>query len=88
MEEVRESYASGKTRSYEWRVSQLKNLLKLSSDHEQDIVDALRSDISKPELESVVYEVPLSFYIFIKGKRKIISRFSSKLCFNFYVFFF
>lgn len=57
VEELRGSYASGKTRSYEWRVSQLENLLKLSSDHEQDIVDALRSDMSKPELESIIYEV-------------------------------
>lgn len=54
---LRTTFASGKTRSYEWRVSQLKSLLKLSTDHEQEIVDALRSDLSKPELETVVYEV-------------------------------
>ncbi|XP_060673445.1 aldehyde dehydrogenase family 3 member H1 isoform X2 [Ziziphus jujuba] len=59
VEELRGSYASGKTRSYEWRVSQLENLLKLSSDHEQDIVDALRSDMSKPELESIIYEIAM-----------------------------
>lgn len=55
--ELRQSFASAKTRSYECRVSQLKSIVKLVNDHEQDIIDALRSDLAKPELESVVYEV-------------------------------
>ncbi|KAK9270298.1 hypothetical protein L1049_025876 [Liquidambar formosana] len=59
VKELRGTFASGKTRSYEWRVSQLKNLLKMAEDHEQDIIDALRSDLSKPELESFVSEIAL-----------------------------
>lgn len=56
MKELRATFAAGKTRSYEWRVTQLKNLLKLC-DHEKEIVEALRQDLSKPELESTIYEV-------------------------------
>lgn len=58
VEELRGTFASGRTRSYEWRVSQLKALLKLADDREQEIVDALGSDLSKPPLETVSYEVP------------------------------
>lgn len=54
---LREAYGSGKTRTYEWRVSQLKSILKMADDREKDIVNALYSDLGKPELESVVYEV-------------------------------
>ncbi|KAM6542055.1 hypothetical protein CsatB_006502 [Cannabis sativa] len=59
LKELKQSFASGKTRSYEWRVSQLKSILKFVNDHEQDVVDALRSDLSKPEFESVIYEVSM-----------------------------
>jgi hypothetical protein len=69
---LREAFVAGKTRSYEWRVSQLKSILKMAEDHEQDIADALRSDLAKPELESVVYEVLfnhlLLFFLRRKGK--------------------
>lgn len=57
MRELRETYSSGKTRSYEWRISQLNNLLKIAEFHEKEIVEALRSDISKPEFETFVHEV-------------------------------
>ncbi|XP_062157991.1 aldehyde dehydrogenase family 3 member H1 isoform X1 [Alnus glutinosa] len=56
---LREAFGAGKTRSYEWRVSQLKSILKMMEDREQDIAEALRSDLAKPELESVVYEVAM-----------------------------
>lgn len=59
VEELRGSYGSGKTRSYEWRESQLKNLLKVAEHHEQEIVDALRSDLSKPEFEAYVQEISM-----------------------------
>lgn len=55
--ELRGCFAAGKTRSFEWRESQLKSLVKLATDHERDIVEALRSDLAKPELESIIYEV-------------------------------
>lgn len=56
-EELKGTFASGRTRSYEWRVSQLKALSKLVDDCEQQIVDALLCDLSKPRFETVVYEV-------------------------------
>lgn len=57
VKELRAIFISGNTRSYEWRVSQLESLLKLCVDHEEDICDALRSDLSKPALESIIHEV-------------------------------
>ncbi|ONI34695.1 hypothetical protein PRUPE_1G493800 [Prunus persica] len=57
--ELRATFASAKTRSYQWRESQLKSLLKLTTSNEPAIVDALRSDLSKPELESQVYEISM-----------------------------
>ena len=57
VKELRDEFLSGKTRSYEWRVTQLKNIIKMSEDREQDIVKALHSDLGKPEFESSIYEV-------------------------------
>lgn len=58
VKELRGTFASSKTRSYQWRVSQLNSLLKLATDGEAEIVVALNSDLSKPEFESLIYEVP------------------------------
>lgn len=57
VEGLRGAFAAGKTRSYQWRESQLKGLLKMTEENEQEIADALRADLSKPELESFIYEV-------------------------------
>lgn len=57
VKKLRRSFTTGRTRSYEWRVSQLESLLKLSVEHEEDLCEALRSDLSKPVLESIVHEV-------------------------------
>jgi len=57
VKELRGAFASGKTRNYEWRASQVKALEKLVADHEQEIVDALQKDLAKPPLETVAYEV-------------------------------
>lgn len=55
--ELRGTFSTGKTRSYEWRTTQIKNIIKLVEERESDIFEALRSDLSKPELESFVSEV-------------------------------
>ncbi|KAK9945840.1 hypothetical protein M0R45_011336 [Rubus argutus] len=57
VEELRASFGSGKTRSYEWRASQLNKLEKVTEYHEAEIIEALRSDLSKPEFESFVQEI-------------------------------
>ena len=62
VKELRDEFLSGKTRSYEWRVTQLKNIIKMSEDREQDIVKALHSDLGKPEFESSIYEVVSWFH--------------------------
>ncbi|GFP84314.1 aldehyde dehydrogenase [Phtheirospermum japonicum] len=56
-EELRSTFAAGKTRTFEWRASQLKALLKIVTRHEREIVEALRSDLNKPELEAFVHEI-------------------------------
>ncbi|XP_038899561.1 aldehyde dehydrogenase family 3 member H1-like isoform X2 [Benincasa hispida] len=64
--ELRESYNSGKTRSYEWRVNQLKNLLKLVSENEEEMVQTVHSDLYKPEFEAFAHEIAL-----LKGSCKL-----------------
>ncbi|XP_022941485.1 aldehyde dehydrogenase family 3 member H1-like isoform X2 [Cucurbita moschata] len=57
--EVRESYNSGKTRRYEWRVEQVKNLLKLVDENQREMIDTVHSDFSKPEFEAFAHEIAL-----------------------------
>ncbi|KZV51580.1 hypothetical protein F511_10533 [Dorcoceras hygrometricum] len=57
VKELRATFSSGKTRALEWRVSQLKALLKITEHHEEEIVQALRSDLNKPEFEAFVHEI-------------------------------
>ncbi|KAG8389760.1 hypothetical protein BUALT_Bualt01G0012100 [Buddleja alternifolia] len=57
VKELRSTYTSGKTTTYEWRASQLKALLKIATHHERDIIEALRSDLNKPEHEAFVHEI-------------------------------
>ncbi|KAL8216206.1 hypothetical protein R6Q57_023043 [Mikania cordata] len=59
VKELRGTFLSGKTRSYEWRLSQLKSLLKMMEDSEKQICDALFSDLSKPEMEAYIHEVAM-----------------------------
>ncbi|GER40323.1 aldehyde dehydrogenase [Striga asiatica] len=54
--ELRSTFAAGKTRAFHWRVSQLKALLKMATQHEGEIVQALRADLNKPELEAFAHE--------------------------------
>ncbi|KAK6114902.1 hypothetical protein DH2020_007171 [Rehmannia glutinosa] len=56
-QDLRSVYRSGKTKSVEWRVSQLKSLLRITTHYEKDILEALRSDLNKPELEAFSHEV-------------------------------
>ncbi|PON94607.1 Succinylglutamate-semialdehyde dehydrogenase [Trema orientale] len=76
VEELRASFVSGKTRSYEWRASQLRSVVEIINAHEQDIIQALRSDLSKPELEAYIQEsVVVPFVSFtLPASRKAGSR--------------
>ncbi|OIV97945.1 hypothetical protein TanjilG_12702 [Lupinus angustifolius] len=73
VKDLRESFGSGRTRSYEWRVSQVKALLKLLVDNEQKIIDALSSDLARPPFETVVYEIGMfknSCEVTLKGLKQ------------------
>uniref|UniRef100_A0A0V0I662 Putative ovule protein n=1 Tax=Solanum chacoense TaxID=4108 RepID=A0A0V0I662_SOLCH len=59
VKELRGTYGTGKTKSYEWRVSQLKALFKIAENHEKEITEALYSDLSKPELEAFIHEISM-----------------------------
>uniref|UniRef100_A0A0D6R2D4 Aldehyde dehydrogenase n=1 Tax=Araucaria cunninghamii TaxID=56994 RepID=A0A0D6R2D4_ARACU len=58
--ELRNAYAAGQTRSYEWRISQLKAIVKLIDENEKDIMEALHQDIGKPSFEAFVTEISLT----------------------------
>ncbi|XP_004503900.1 aldehyde dehydrogenase family 3 member H1-like isoform X2 [Cicer arietinum] len=55
--ELRNNFDTGKTKSYEWRISQLKAIAKMLEEKEKEIVDALNKDISKPPLEAFITEI-------------------------------
>ncbi|CAI0393147.1 unnamed protein product [Linum tenue] len=54
---LRVAYDSGRTRSYSWRVAQLKNVVRMCDDSEKEVVEALYKDLAKPELEGTLYEL-------------------------------
>ncbi len=53
---MRDYFASGGTRSYQFRLSQLKILENLLQKEKSKIVEALRKDLGKPEVESLMAE--------------------------------
>ncbi|XP_027340668.1 aldehyde dehydrogenase family 3 member I1, chloroplastic-like isoform X2 [Abrus precatorius] len=55
--ELRKSFDSGKTKSYEWRVSQLGAVARMLEEKEKEITEALYQDLSKPELEAFISEI-------------------------------
>ena len=56
-ERLRASFASGRTRPAAWREAQLRGLLRMAAEMEDDICAALRADLAKPQTESYVHEV-------------------------------
>ncbi|XP_031259852.1 aldehyde dehydrogenase family 3 member H1-like isoform X2 [Pistacia vera] len=60
MKELRTSFNSGKTKSYEWRISQLQSIAKMIEENEREIIQALFEDLSKPQFESFVSEISMT----------------------------
>uniref|UniRef100_A0A1D1Y547 Aldehyde dehydrogenase n=1 Tax=Anthurium amnicola TaxID=1678845 RepID=A0A1D1Y547_9ARAE len=58
--ELRRSFRTGRTGSYEWRADQLRSLVRMIDEKEGDIIEALRADLSKPEMESFLHEIGLA----------------------------
>lgn len=49
---LRTSFATGRTRSLQWRQAQLTGLLRLLQERETDLVEALAEDLGRPAFES------------------------------------
>lgn len=56
LQRCRAAFASGKTRSVEFRIKQLKSLLKMYEDNETHMLNALDADLRRPKQESLVVE--------------------------------
>jgi aldehyde dehydrogenase (NAD+) len=54
---LRDTFDSGRTRSYEWRIAQLDGLGRLLAENEKAILAALHADVGKPALEAYTAEV-------------------------------
>lgn len=50
-------FSSGKTKDLDFRLKQLKNLKQAINEHQTTIVEALRADLSKPQLETYATEL-------------------------------
>lgn len=62
VKELRKNFNSGRTKSYEWRISQLESIAKMLQEKEKDIIDALKKDLSKPAFEAFISEVNNYFF--------------------------
>ncbi|RWR85871.1 aldehyde dehydrogenase family 3 member F1-like protein [Cinnamomum micranthum f. kanehirae] len=60
MEELRETFRLGKTRSASWRKSQMRAILKLLLEREDEIFKALNQDLGKHPVESYRDELLLA----------------------------
>ena len=54
---LRETFDSGKTRSLAWRKAQLEALIRFAQENDEALIEALRADMGKPELEARVADV-------------------------------
>ncbi|KAL9233368.1 hypothetical protein vseg_008381 [Gypsophila vaccaria] len=59
VKELRGHFNTGKTKSYEWRVTQLKNISRMLVEREKEIIQALQEDLSKPVFEAYVAEIAM-----------------------------
>lgn len=56
-ETVQATFASGVTRSIEWRKAQIKQLGFLVQDNEEQFVEALKKDLNRPAFETLTAEI-------------------------------
>ncbi|XP_071454782.1 aldehyde dehydrogenase, dimeric NADP-preferring isoform X1 [Hetaerina americana] len=54
---ARRAFASGRTKSVDFRIHQLKKLLQFYKEHTNDMIDALAKDLRKSKQESMVLEI-------------------------------
>lgn len=63
--ELRETFKSGKTTSFEWRKTQLQALLRLLEEQENKCFQALFDDVGKSKVEAFKDEVLFFFFFFL-----------------------
>lgn len=59
LSELRQTFKTGKTKDVEWRKAQLKGIIKLLDDNENQIFQALERDLGKHPVEAYRDEVSL-----------------------------
>ena len=57
VENLRGNFKSGITKSREYRLGQLKKLMKMYEEGEDELVAALKEDLGKPSTEALMFEV-------------------------------
>jgi aldehyde dehydrogenase (NAD+) len=57
VDSLREVYQSGRTRPLDWRLSQLDGLLRFLKERQNEILQALQTDLGKPRFDALVAEV-------------------------------
>lgn len=73
LQELKQTFASGKTKSLDWRKAQLLNLKKLLQENENAIYQALEQDLGKCQFESYVSEYSYVLHdidLFVKNLKK------------------
>lgn len=55
--ELQQTFRSGKTRTYEWRLQQLQQLVRMIDENEQAFIEALRKDSGKAEFTALAGEI-------------------------------
>lgn len=60
MKELRNNYNSGKTKSYEWRISQIQSIADMIEEKEEEIIEAIHKDLSKPPFETFISEISMT----------------------------
>ncbi len=54
---LRRAFASGRTRSLEWREGQVEGVRRFLAENEADLIEALRADLGKPRFEAFASDI-------------------------------
>ncbi|CAI7897712.1 unnamed protein product, partial [Closterium sp. NIES-53] len=51
---LRLKFRSGETRNLAWRAQQLRNLVRMAEEHEDDMMAALKADLGRGRMEALI----------------------------------
>ncbi len=71
VQDLRRSFRSGRTRSWEWRQRQLEALQRCIEEHQDEFTAALATDLSKPPLEAFGAEIAFNLGEIEEARRKL-----------------